>query len=74
VNRWVALTLTDKQQVNNILREYDFIDIQVVHLDRTKPKGNRAAARTFAGKVDSRLSGFQDSDIILVALTVNHKA
>jgi hypothetical protein len=62
-----------KEEISNILRKYDFTDIQVVHLDRTKPKGNRAAAKAFAAKVDSALAGFQDSDIILVGFTVDHK-
>ena len=62
-----------KEEITNVLRKYDFTDIQVVHLDRTKPKGNRAAARAFAAKVDAAVVGFQDSDVILVALTVKHK-
>lgn len=62
-----------KEGIMSILRKYDFTDIQMVHLDRTKPQGNRAAAKAFAATVDSKLAGFQDSGIILVTLTVNHK-
>ena len=65
--------MSGKEQISTILRKYDFSDIQVVHLDRTKSKGNRTAAKSFAAKVDSALAGFQDSDVYLVALTVKHK-
>ena len=61
------------EQVSNIFRKLDFTDIKLVHLDRTKGKANRATAKAFAAKVDSALSGFQDSDVILLALTVKHK-
>jgi cupin superfamily acireductone dioxygenase involved in methionine salvage len=70
---FINIVMRSKEEISNILRKYDFTDIQMVHLDRTKPKGNRATAKTFAAKVDSRLSGFQDSDVILLALTVKHK-
>ena len=62
-----------KEQVNAILRKYDFSDIRVMVLDRTKAKTNRADAKAFAAKVDAALAGFQDSDVILLALTVKHK-
>jgi galactitol-specific phosphotransferase system IIB component len=62
-----------KEQVNAILRKYDFSDIRVTVLDRTKAKTNRADAKAFANKTDAALTGFQDSDVILVALTVKHK-
>jgi galactitol-specific phosphotransferase system IIB component len=65
--------MSSKEQISTILRKYDFSDIQVVHLDRTKSKGNRAAAKAFAAKVDGALSRFQDSDVYLLALTVKHK-
>jgi hypothetical protein len=61
------------EQLYSLLRKYKFTDIELKILDRTKPKGNRAAAKAFAAKVDAALSGFQDADVILVALTVNHK-
>jgi hypothetical protein len=61
------------EQLSSLLRKHTFTQIQVLHLDRTNPKGNRSAARAFAAKIDAALSGFQDSDVYLVALTVNHK-
>jgi hypothetical protein len=61
------------EQLISILRKYKFTEIELKVLDRTKPKGNRAAAKAFAATVDAALSGFQDSDVILVALTVDHK-
>jgi hypothetical protein len=57
----------------SLLRKYNYTDIQLKVLDRTKPKGNRATAKAFAAKIDTALSGFQDADVILVALTINHK-
>lgn len=57
----------------SILRKYNYTDIQLKILDRTKPNGNRAAAKAFAAKIDAALSGFQESDVVLVALTVKHK-
>jgi hypothetical protein len=36
------------EQVNSLLRKYNYFDVRVLHLDRTKPKGNRAAAKAFA--------------------------
>ena len=65
--------MRSKEQLNTILRKYDFSDIRVSVLDRTRARTNRADAKAFAAKVDTALSGFQDSDIILVALTVKHK-
>ena len=65
--------MCSKEQLNAILRKYDFSDIRVTVLDRTKAKTNRADAKAFAAKVDAALVGFQDSDVILVALTVKHK-
>ena len=62
-----------KEEISAVLRKYDFTEIQMVHLDRTKAKGTRATAKAFAANVDSALSGFQDSDIVLIALTVKHK-
>lgn len=61
------------EQLNSLLRKYKFTDIELKVLGRAKPNGNRAAARAFAAKVDAALSGFQDSDVILVVLTVDHK-
>jgi hypothetical protein len=61
------------EQLSSILRKYDFSDIRVTVLDRTKAKTNRADAKAFATKTDAALAGFQDSDVILVALTVKHK-
>ena len=57
----------------SLLRKYNYTDIQLKVLGRAKSKGNRAAAKAFAAKIDAVLSGFQDADVILVALTVNHK-
>ena len=65
--------MCSKEQLNAILRKYDFSDIRVTVLDRTKAKTNRADAKMFAAKVDASLAGFQGSDVILVALTVRHK-
>jgi hypothetical protein len=65
--------MRSKEQLSNILRKYDFSDIRLTVLDRTKAKTNRADAKAFAAKVDTALAGFQDSDVILVALTVKHK-
>jgi hypothetical protein len=62
-----------KDQLSNILRKYDFSDFRVAVLDRTKARTNRADAKAFAAKVDTALAGFQDSDVILLALTVKHK-
>ena len=68
-----TLAMHGKEQLSTIIRNYDFSDIRVTVLDRTKAKTNRADARAFAAKIDSALTGFQDSDVILVALTVKHK-
>jgi hypothetical protein len=65
--------MRSREDIISILRKYDFSDIQLVRLDRTKPKGNRAVAKVFAAKIDKALSGFQDADVVLVALTVKHK-
>jgi hypothetical protein len=65
--------MRSREDIISILRKYDYSDIQLVHLDRTKSRGNRASAKVFAAKIDKALSGFQDADVILVALTVNHK-
>ena len=61
------------EQLYSFLRNHSFSDIRVTVLDRTKAKTNRADAKAFAAKVDTALAGFQDSDVILVALTVKHK-
>ena len=61
------------EQLYSFLRKYSFSDIRVTILDRTKAKTNRADAKAFAAKVDAALAGFQDSDVILLALTVKHK-
>jgi len=45
----------------------------MVRLERTKPKENRSKDKAFASLTDRALSGFQDSDVVLLALTVNHK-
>jgi hypothetical protein len=65
--------MRSKELLSSFLRKYDFSDIRVAVLDRAKAKTNRAAAKAFAAKVDAALAGFQDSDVILVALTVKHK-
>jgi hypothetical protein len=67
------VSVSDTKRIQTLLQKFDFSEVQVLHLDRTKPKGNRAAAKAFAAKMDAALSGFQDSDVYLVALTVNHK-
>jgi hypothetical protein len=67
------IAMRHKEGIMSIPRKYNLTDIQVVHLDRNKRKGNRTAAKAFAAKVDSRLAGFQDSDIVPVAVSVNHK-
>ena len=61
------------EQLVNFFRTHKFSAVQVAHLDRTKGKANRADAKAFAAKVDATLTGFQDSDVLLVALTVAHK-
>lgn len=61
------------EHLYSFLRKYSFSDIRVTILDRTKAKTNRADAKAFAAKVDAALAGFQDSDVILLALTVKHK-
>lgn len=61
------------EQLISVLRKYDYTDIQLKILDRIKPKGNRVAAKAFAAKIAAALAGFQDSDMILVALKVKHK-
>ena len=65
--------MCSREDIVSILRKYDYSDIQLVRLDRTKPNGNRAAAKVLAAKIDKALSGFQNADVILVALTVKHK-
>ena len=60
------------EQLYSFLRKYSFSDIRVTILDRTKGKTNRADAQAFAAKVDAALAGFQDSDVILLALTVKN--
>lgn len=62
-----------KEDISSILRKHDFSDIQIIHLDRTKGKANRAALKAFAAKADSGIADFQDADVILLALTVKHK-
>jgi hypothetical protein len=67
------VAVSDTKHIQSILQKFNFSDAQVLHLDRTKPKGNRTAAKAFAAKIDKALSAFQDSDMILIALTVKHK-
>jgi hypothetical protein len=67
------IVMRGKEDLISFLRKYDYNDIQVTVLDRTKQGANRAIAKAFAAKVDKALTGFQDSDVILVALTVRHK-
>jgi hypothetical protein len=67
------IAMSAKEQLASLARKYDFSEIRLTVLDRTKAKTNRAAAKAFAAQVDQRLSGFQDSDVVLVALTVQHK-
>lgn len=62
-----------REDLISFLRKYDYTDVQLTVLDRTKQGANRTVAKTFAAKVDKALRGFQDSDVILVALTVRHK-
>jgi hypothetical protein len=61
------------QEVQSLLQKYNFAKIEMVRLDRTKPKENRSKARAFANQMDRAQSAFQDSDVFLVALTVRHK-
>ena len=61
------------ESLMSILRKYNYSDVNFKVLDRTKSKGNRETAKAFAAKVDLSLKDFQDSDLILVALTVKHK-
>jgi len=67
------VAVSDTKHIQTILQKFKSSDVQVLQLERTQPKGNRAAAKAFAAKIDKALSGFQDSDLVLVALTVNHK-
>ena len=43
------------EQVTSVLRKYNYSDIQLKVLDHTTPKGNRAAAKASAAKVDAAL-------------------
>jgi hypothetical protein len=64
----------DIRLVQGILTKYNLSKIALIRLDRTKPKESRSKAKSFANQMDRALSGFQDSDVVLVALTVRHKA
>lgn len=65
--------MTKLHDIQSLLRRHKFARVEMVHLTRAKPQGNRARAKAFANDVDKALAaGFQDRDVVLVALTVDH--
>lgn len=57
----------------NKIRKCDDSDIREVALPRQSRSGNRQRVQMFAKELDRQLSQRQDSDIILIALTVKPK-
>jgi hypothetical protein len=55
------------------IRKFDYSGIREVALPRHSRSGNRHRVQVFARDLDKQLSERQDSDIILIALTVKHK-
>ena len=55
------------------IKKYDYSDIREVALPRHSRSGNRQRVQMFARELDRQLSERQDSDIILIALTVKSK-
>jgi hypothetical protein len=62
------------RDLQSTLRKYKFSDVEVVHLAREKPRDNRSKVRAFAARVEKEVTGFQDSDFVLVALKVDHRS
>jgi hypothetical protein len=65
--------MRDTEVLINNIRKYEYSDIREVALPRHSRSGNRQRVQTFARDLDRQLSGRQDSDVILIALTVRPK-
>ena len=62
-----------KQETIRIVQETNYSKSQMTVLDRTKPADRGRALKAFSAEVEKNIGSFQDSDVILLALTVNHK-
>ena len=62
--------MSGREDLISRIRKYDYSDIREVALPRDSRSGNRQRVQVFAKELDRQLSQRQDSDIILIALTV----
>ena len=62
--------MPDREQLISRIRKYEYSDVREVTLPRHSRSVNRQRVQVFARDLDKQLSERQDSDIILVALTV----
>ena len=61
------------RDLQSILNKYKFSKVEMIQLTRVKPRDNRSKAKTFAAQIEKQLSGFQENDVVLVALTIRHE-
>lgn len=62
-----------KQEIMNILQQMRLSKSQITVLDRTKPAERKKMLGMFSAQVEKDIGSFQGSDVILLALTVDHK-
>jgi hypothetical protein len=62
-----------KQETMRIVQETNYSQSHSAVLDRTKPSERSRVLKTFSAEVEKNIGSFQDSDVILLALTVDHK-
>jgi hypothetical protein len=70
---FINIAVRGNEDTISLSRKFDLCEIQVVRLDGTNGKKNGGVAKRVRARVDSALSGFQDSDIILSALPARDK-
>jgi hypothetical protein len=66
----LRVSMSDKEELISRIRKYDYSDIREVTLPHHSRGGNRQKVQMFARELDNQLSARQDSDVILIALTV----
>lgn len=62
-----------KQETMRIVQETNYSKSHSAVLDRTKPSERSRVLKTFVAEVEKRIGSFQDSDVILLALTIDHR-
>ena len=62
-----------KQEIMYILQQTSVSKSQITFLDRAKSAERKKLLGTFLTEVEKGIGGFQDSDVILLAITVDHK-